>query len=139
MASVDHLGAWKRVAELGGVRDGVTETLESSTEHMEKSAPGALCEGLKARNGQKCTKEPHYSDKFHPIVLPSTPHTQSCRSCVATARSSAQIARFACGMPAREHAHDESGEAQTAPPRHATIAHRSSPMPAWILTCAGCP
>ena len=103
----------------------------------EKHVPGALCEDLGGVNGQKCTKQLHFPNPYYPLVLQSAPHPQSCRSCVAAALASAQIAGSACESPARKHAHDEPREAQTTPAQRATIADRSIPVPGWMPTCAG--
>ena len=104
---------------------------------LRKHVLSALCEDLRGPNGQKCTKQLHCPNPYYPSVLQSTLHPQSCRSCVAAAPVSAQIAGSTCESPARKHAHDEPREAQTASTRCATIADRSKPVPGWMSMCAG--
>jgi hypothetical protein len=81
------------------------------------------------------------------IVLPTTTTQYSSarhtlRAAVVASQQLLQAPRSpesACKRPARKHAHDEHGDAQTAPTRCATIADRSTHVPGWMHACCGRP
>ena len=115
----------------------MASAIDEHVDEAEKHVLGALCEDLGGVNGQNCTKPLHFSNHYYPSVLQPALHPQSCRSCVAAAPPSAQIAGSTCESPARKHAHDEPREAQTASTRCATIVDRSTYVPGWMSARAG--